>query len=45
MLGRRAGRTSCGPMWSSPQPATGVARMELRIGPDVGFVSSPTPAG
>ncbi len=32
-------------VWSSPRPATGVARMELWIGPDVGFVSSPTPAG
>lgn len=23
-------------VWSSPQPATGATRMELRIGPDVG---------
>ena len=31
-------------VWSSPQPAAGVARMELRIGPDVGLSPEPAPS-
>ena len=30
--------------WSSPRPSAGVARMELRIGPDVGLSPEPAPS-